>query len=384
MGQSPKYNILRDDLSPFAGREPVFATFGETMIRDTPADMQRAERTRRIDISVSGSEHILSVGLSRLGIPCRYITRVPDNPYGWMLRNVSREQGIDASYFVWAHKSELMGRYIYELGRTPRRSTAWYQRKHSAASKLGAGMVNWAAALKDAKLFHVSGITFGLAAHSGYERNHNLEAFDEALAAKPVDCWVGMDFNYRGTLWSIDECTKVMMPIITEHVDCFITTIEDMAKLYGMSCGDYSADAINKGNIGPLSDANLKTFAGQVQEKFKVKIVGVTIRYPDSFEAHRWESAALDADGNFFRSPAIRPIALWDRIGGGDTWNSGFYYGLLTEADTARGIEKGVLVGDTISRLKQTLMFDLGIVTKEEVQALMEADVTGGGKRESR
>jgi hypothetical protein len=29
-------------------------------------------------------------------------------------------------------------------------------------------------------------------------------------------------------------------------------------------------------------------------------------------------------------------------------------------------------------------MFDLGIITKEEVQALMEADVTGGGKRESR
>ena len=125
MSRALNYNILEDDLSGLAGKEPAFVTLGETMIRDTPADMQRAERSRHIDISPSGSEHILCVGLSRLGIPCRYITRVPDNPYGWMLRNVSREQGIDTSYFVWAAKTELMGRYIYELGRTPRRSTAW-------------------------------------------------------------------------------------------------------------------------------------------------------------------------------------------------------------------------------------------------------------------
>jgi 2-dehydro-3-deoxygluconokinase len=384
MSDGLKYNILKDDLSLFAGKEPQFVTFGETMLRDTPADMQRAERTRQIDVSLSGSEHILCTGLSRLGISCRYITRVPDNPYGWMLRNVSREQGIDTAYFVWAGKTDLMGRYIYELGRTPRRATAWYQRKHSAASKLGAGMVNWSGALKDACLFHVSGINFGLAGHSGYERNYNLEAFEEALAAKPVDCLVGMDFNYRSTLWSVEDCVQVMTPLVTEHVDWFITTIEDMARLFGINCGQYSADAIIKGNIGPLSDADLKTFAGQVMEKFKVGVVGITIRYPDSFEAHRWESAAMDAAGNFFRSPAVKPIVLWDRIGGGDTWNSGFYYGLLTEPDPARGLEKGVLVGDAITRLKQTLMFDLGIVTKEEVHALMVADITGGGKRESR
>jgi 2-dehydro-3-deoxygluconokinase len=157
-----------------------------------------------------------------------------------------------------------------------------------------------------------------------------------------------------------------------------------MAKLYGMNCGQYSAEAINRGDIGPLSDADLKAFTQQVQEQFQVSTVGVTIRYPDSFEQHRWESVALDAQGNFYRSPAIKPIVLWDRIGGGDTWNSGFYYGLLTETDSGRGIEKGVLVGDAITRLKQTMMFDLGIVTKEEVQALIDADKTGGGKRESR
>jgi len=96
---------------------------------------------------------------------------------------------------------------------------------------LGAGMVNWEAALQGARLFHASGINFGLATHSGYERNFNLEAFEEALEAKPEQCRVGMDFNYRGTLWSIEQCKQVMTPIIVKHVDWFITTIEDMAKL---------------------------------------------------------------------------------------------------------------------------------------------------------
>lgn len=384
MDQNTSYTINQDDLTQFSGKDPAFVTFGETMIRDTPGDLLRAEETRRVDISLSGSEHILSVGLARLGIPARYITRVPDNPYGWMLRDSCRKHGIDAGFFVWAPSTEPMGRYVYEIGRTPRRSTAWYQRMYSAASRLGAGMVNWPLALKDARLFHVSGINFGLACHSGYSQNYNLQAFLEAIEAKPPGCKVGLDFNYRGTLWNAGECRKVMTPVITNYVDWCITTIEDMAKIYGMHCGKYSADCINKGDIGPLTDSDLKSLAEQVQDRFHVAVVGITIRYPDSFETHRWESVALDEQGNFFRSPSIKQIRLWDRIGGGDTWNSGFYYGLLTEPDTKRGIEKGVLVGDAISRLKQTLMFDLPIVTREEVQALMEADISGGGRRESR
>jgi 2-dehydro-3-deoxygluconokinase len=384
MSQNPFHAICEDDLSQFAGKDPAFVTFGETMVRDTPGDMLRAEETRQINISLSGSEHILSVGLARLGIPTRYITRVPDNPYGWMLRDSCRKQGIDTSHFVWAPKNEPIGRYIYEIGKTPRRSTAWYQRMYSAASRLGAGMVDWSHALQNARLFHVSGINFGLASHSKYPQNYNLEAFLEALDEKPDSCKVGMDFNYRGTLWSAEECRQELTPLLVNHIDWFITTIEDMAKIYSMNCGKYSADSINRGDIGPFTDRDLKSFAAQVQDRFNVGIVGITIRYPDSFETHRWESVGLDEQGNFFRSPTVKQIVLWDRIGGGDTWNSGFYYGLLTEAESGMGIQKGVLVGDAISRLKQTLMFDLPIITKEEVQALMKADILGGGKRESR
>ena len=378
------FDILKDEIKRQPDHGPLFVTFGEVMVRDTPADMERPERTRLVHLSMAGSEYTLAMGLSRLGIPAAYITRVPDNPYGRAARNILREEGVNTDFLAWAPRTEPIGRFIYEIGRTPRRDTGIYQRMYSAASKLDVGMVDWARALKDARLFHTSGITFGLARHSRYERNYNYEAFKEAIVHKPDGCRVGLDFNYRATLWSADEARSVMTPVVTDHVDVLITTIEDIALLYGIGCGQYSAKQIVDGDIGHLDDDDLKAFSRQVIDQFAVQIVGITIRYPDSFEQHRWESAAMDASGHFVRSSTVQPVTLWDRLGGGDTWNAGFYYGLLTEDFSARGLEKGIVVGDAATRLQQTLMFDLPIIDKSEVQALMKADVLGGGKRTSR
>ncbi|NMB88335.1 MAG: hypothetical protein GYA17_08230 [Chloroflexi bacterium] len=383
-GNGIKYDITSDQMDQFNDTGPVFVTFGETLIRDTPADSQRLERTGIVNISLAGSELTLAMTLARFGVPSAYVTRLPDNPYGWLVRDTARSQGIDTDYIVWANKAEPIGRFLYELGRTPRKSVGWYQRMYSAASKMGRGMVDWETALADCKLFHTSGITFGLANHSQYPHNYLLEAFEEAIEQKPDDCMVGLDYNYRATLWSPEQCKAIMTPLVTNHINVLITTIEDMAALYGFGCGKYSAEEIDKGDIHDLSDEDIQSFASQVGEFFKARIVAITIRYPDTFEEHRWETAAMDERGNFFRSPAVKPIVLLDRLGGGDTWNGGFYYGLLTAGFEREGIEKGILVGDAATRIKQTLMFDLPIVTKAEVQDLIKADAVGGGKRVSR
>ena len=131
-----KYNITKDNLSGLDGQPPAFVTFGEVMVRDTPADMERPERTRLVHLSMAGSEYTLAMGLSRLGISAGYITRVPDNPYGRALRNIAREQGVNTDHIVWAPKTEPIGRFIYEIGRTPRKNLGVYQRMFSAASRL--------------------------------------------------------------------------------------------------------------------------------------------------------------------------------------------------------------------------------------------------------
>jgi 2-dehydro-3-deoxygluconokinase len=377
-------NIMKDDLSQLPPDCSKFVTFGETMIRDTPADNERPERTRLVHLSMAGSEYTLAIALSRLGIQTSYITRVPDNPYGRALRDIARSQGVNTDYFVWAPKTEPIGRFIYEIGRTPRKDTGVYQRMYSAASRLGAGMVNWDNALRGACLFHTSGITFGLATHSKYDHNYAHEAFIEALNYKPEGCLVGLDFNYRATLWSKEQAKEVMTPLTQKYVDVLITTIEDMAMIYDIGCGQYSAKQIIAGDINQFEDNDIQIFARSVMDLLGVKIIAITIRYPDSFEEHRWESAAMDTDGNYFRSPTKNRIVLSDRLGGGDTWNAGFYYGLITSKFTAKGIKKGILVGDAFTRLQQTIMYDLPIVDKSEIQSLLKEDVYGGGKRTSR
>jgi hypothetical protein len=59
------FNITKDDLTAFQNRGPAFVSFGETLIRDTPIDMQRLEMTRQVYLSLAGSEFTLSMLLSR-------------------------------------------------------------------------------------------------------------------------------------------------------------------------------------------------------------------------------------------------------------------------------------------------------------------------------
>ena len=42
--ESKRWQITRDDLSKFTGKAPAFVTFGETMMRDMPTDLQRPDR----------------------------------------------------------------------------------------------------------------------------------------------------------------------------------------------------------------------------------------------------------------------------------------------------------------------------------------------------
>lgn len=373
-GLDPVSVLSEEETRPFAGRRGVVVALGETMVRDTPADMQRPEQTRLVHISLAGSECTVAILLARLGVPSTYVTRLPDNPYGWLVRDTVRGQGVDVDHLVWGAKAEPIGRYIYELGRTPRQNVGWYQRMYSAASRLDAGMVDWGRALAGCRLFHTSGITFGLAAHSGYATNPLLAAFEEAMGARKTDCLVGLDFNYRSTLWSVERCRATVTPVLEEHTDILVTGIYEMAEFYGIGCGRYSSDDVLRGEAHTIEDDDLRAFGEAVHARFGTRVVAVTMRAPESMEEHRWETAAIDDQGHFFRSPRPRTVVLMDRLGGGDTWTAGFYYGLLTAGIGQAGLERGILVGDAATCLKQTLMFDLPIVTREEIQRLLAAD----------
>ena len=186
-----------------------------------------------------------------------------------------------------------------------------------------------------------------------------------------------MDFNYRSTLWSKEECTEVLTPLIEEHVDILITSIYDMAEFYDIDCGQHSAAKIRSAGLEEVAEDDLRAFARAVSQRFDTKVVATTMRRIYDMENNGWEAMAASCDGAFYRSKAVRPVTLLDRLGGGDAWAAGFYYGLLTAGLTPEGIEKGVLVGDAAARIQQTLMFDLPVLDREEVCDLMRADLSG-------
>lgn len=358
-------------------RAPQIVALGEVMIRDTPSDLQRLERTREVFVSPAGSEYTLTLLARRLGVRSAFVTRLPDNPYGWMIRDIARSHDVDTSGFVWAPAWEPIGRYLYELGRDPRPSYGWYQRAGSAASRLGPGALDWGALLSGARVLHTTGITFGLASHAGFADNPLLGAFEEAVAASPQGCAVGLDFNYRSTLWSAEECHAVLEGVLLEHTDILIASPFDMAQHFGIGFGAMAPRDVLEQGLEVPADEELRDFCGAVLDRFDLDTVAVTLRHPRSFDEHLWESCAMRRDGTFARSEAPRPIHVLDRLGGGDAWTAGFYASLLQGDGGAAALATAIAVADAATRLAQTLMFDLAVLRAEDVQALLDADGAG-------
>jgi len=194
-------------------------TFGETMIRLSPPNYRRLEQTNLLDVNIGGAEWNVATALSRLGISTAWVSRLTDNPLGWMIRNKTREQGVDTSHIIWT-KGDRVGIYFVEFGAAPRASSVLYDRVNSAISQIKPGEVNWEEVLRGAKWFHTSGITPALSPGAA-------QVTAEALkTAKKAGGKVSYDLNYRARLWTPEEARKCQEPLM-EYVDVLFSTEED-------------------------------------------------------------------------------------------------------------------------------------------------------------
>jgi 2-dehydro-3-deoxygluconokinase len=133
-------------------------TFGEAMLRLSPPNFGRLEQTRSLDVNPGGGEYNVAVAAARLGLRTAWVSRLPDNPLGRIVRNKAREQGVDTTAIIWASGSR-MGLYFVEFGAAPRPSSVLYDRRNSAISEIKPGEVKWAQLFEGTRAFHVSGIT---------------------------------------------------------------------------------------------------------------------------------------------------------------------------------------------------------------------------------
>ena len=323
-------------------------TFGEAMVRLSPPHFQRLEQTRSLDLTVGGAELNVAVGVTRFGMSSAWISRLPKNPLGYLIRDRAQEFGVDCSHLIWSEKGRA-GVYFLEFGASPRASSVLYDRSGSAISMVQPGEFDWATIFSESKHFHVSGITPALSASAA-------EVTVEALkAAKKAGCTVSYDLNYRKKLWSPQDAKKIQEPMMAD-IDILMTTEEDTNVVFGIKEKDYEA------------------VAERLAQTFKLKIVAITLREDLSVWRNNWTAIAYQ-DGNIFRDRTYE-VEIVDRVGAGDSFTAGFLYGWLAEKD----VEKGVRYGNAFAALKHTFPGDFNGSTRQEVEAVLK----GAGLRISR
>ena len=319
-------------------------TLGEAMIRLSPPDFRRLEQASSFDAIVGGGELNVAVGVARLGLESAWVSKLPQNALGRMVRNKAREQGVDPSHIVWS-SSGRVGLYFLEFGASPRASSVLYDRANSAISTLQPGEVDWKKALDGCNVFHVSGITPALSKSCA-------EATLEAVkAAKAAGAKVSFDVNYRKKLWTPDEANACLVPMM-EFVDFLITTEEDTGVVFGIREKSYQEVAV------------------KLNGRFGFEVVAITLREDLSVLRNNWSAFAY-ANGQFHESRKYE-CELFDRVGAGDSFTAGFIYGYLTG-----DVQKGVDYGAAFSALKHSIPGDLNWATLEEVENLLK----GSGSR---
>ena len=108
-------------------------TFGEAMVRLTPPLFQRIEQTSEFWVHVGGGEFNVAIGAARLGLTSAWVSALPKNPLGRLVRNKAREHGVNTDHVVW-HDKERCGLYFLEMGTAPRPNAVLYDRANSAIS----------------------------------------------------------------------------------------------------------------------------------------------------------------------------------------------------------------------------------------------------------
>ena len=103
----------------------------------------------------------------------------------------------------------------------------------------------------------------------------------------------------------------------------------------------------------------------------QVKVVATTLREVHSTNRHSWGAVAW-IDGKTYVSPTCE-FDVYDRVGGGDGYASGFFYGLLTGEEPQEAVNLGWAHGALLT----TFPGDTTMATVDQVRAFAK----GGSAR---
>jgi 2-dehydro-3-deoxygluconokinase len=318
-------------------------------------------------IHVSGGEFNCAANLSDcFGLNTGIASAMVDYPIGALIAERVRAMGVKPFYKQFKHNGvngPNMAAVYSDQGLGVRAPVVFYNRCNEAAAQLKPGDFDWKAIFAGGvRWFHSGGI---FAALSPTTAEVIVEAMQAAKAAGAV---TSFDLNYRAKLWSIsggEERAVAVLDRIVKNVDVLVGNEEDLQKGLGIPGPEVAA----KSKLDPSA------FFGMIDTVVKkhphVKIVATTLREVHSTNRHSWGAVAW-INGKTYTSPTAE-LHVHDRVGGGDGYASGFFYGLLT----GESPEEAVKLGWAHGALLTTFPGDTTMATVDQVRAFAK----GGSAR---
>lgn len=345
-------------------RNPVkVVTLGEIMLRLSTPGFSRFVQTSSFDVTFGGGEANVAVSLANYGLESYFVTKLPRHEIGQAAVNQLRRFGVSDRYIV--RGGDRVGIYFLETGASQRASKVIYDRAAAAVTTLGPADLDLKAVFEGASWFHWTGITPAL---GETPRRTIVEA---CKAAKSAGATVSCDLNFRKKLWSEKEAQAVMQPLM-EYVDVCIANEEDAEKSLGLKAGASDVEAAH------LEEEAYFEVARRLKDTYGFDAVAITLRESFSASMNGWSAVLLDDRDcrEPYRSSRYE-IQLVDRVGGGDAFASGLIAGLLQKGDTRDALEFAVAA----SCLKQTIPGDFNLVSRDEVDKLVEGGGSGRVER---
>jgi 2-dehydro-3-deoxygluconokinase len=356
-----KYGL---DIRPEAALD--FVSVGALIHRLDPGIIPFRKATE-CAIHVSGGEFNCAANLADcFRLKTGIATAMVDYPVGELIAERVRGMGVVPFYKHFAHdgvRGPNMAAVYSDRGHGMRAPVVFYNRSNEAAGLLKAGDFDWKAMFAGGvRWFHSGGI---FAALSPTTPEVIIEGMRAAKAAGAV---CSFDLNFREKLWKIsggaDRAVETVARIV-ENVDVLVGNEEDLQKGLGIPGPEVAA----KSKLDPSAFFGM---IDQVVKKHpKVKIVATTLREVHSTNRHSWSAVAW-IDGKTHVAPTAE-LDVLDRVGGGDGFASGFFYGLLTGEEP----EAAVRLGWAHGALLTTFPGDTTMATVEQVRAFAK----GGSAR---
>jgi 2-dehydro-3-deoxygluconokinase len=310
-------------------------------------------------IHVSGGEFNCAANLSDcFGMKTGIATAMVDYPVGELIAERVKAMGVTPFYRRFKHDGVTgpnMAAVYSDRGHGPRPPVVFYNRANEAAAQLKPGDFDWKTIFAGGvRWFHSGGIFAALSETTG-------ELIIEGMkAAKAAGAVISFDLNYRAKLWNIwggSERALSVIGRIVEHVDCIVGNEEDLQ----MGLGIPGPDVAGRSTLDP------RTFCAMIDrvvEKFpQVKVVATTLREVHSTNRHTWGAVAW-IDGQAYVSPTAE-LDVHDRVGGGDGFASGLFYGLLTGEEPQEAVNLGWAHGALLT----TFPGDTTMATVDQVRA---------------